>query len=160
EAARLSFAPEADRLTLLRRLHYDLTGLPPTPDEVERFLADPAEDAYDQLVDRLLASPAFGERWARHWLDVAGYADSDGYDQTDRERPWAYKYRDYVIRAFNTDKPWNTFIVEQLAGDELLTPPYRNLSSEDADRLIATGFLRMGPDGTATAAKTDQDQAR
>jgi len=158
EAEELSFAPEADRLTLLRRLHYDLTGLPPTSEEVARFLADPAEDAYDGLVDRLLASPAFGERWARHWLDVAGYADSDGYDQTDRERPWAFKYRDYVIRAFNSDKPWNTFIVEQLAGDELLTPPYRNLSADDADRLIATGFLRMGPDGTSTAA--DQNQAR
>ncbi len=158
EAEKLSFAPEAQRLTLLRRLHYDLTGLPPTPEEVARFLADPAEDAYQQLVDRLLASPAFGERWARHWLDVAGYADSDGYDQTDRERPWAYKYRDYVIRAFNSDKPWNTFIVEQLAGDELLTPPYRNLSADEADRLIATGFLRMGPDGTTSAA--DQNQAR
>ena len=160
EREDISFAPEADRFTLLRRLHYDLTGLPPSLEEAQRFLADPAEDAYEQVVDRLLASPAFGERWARHWLDVAGYADSDGYDQADRERPWAYKYRDYVIRAFNSDKPWNTFIVEQLAGDELLAPPYRNLSADDADRLIATGFLRMGPDGTGTAARTDQDQAR
>jgi mono/diheme cytochrome c family protein len=160
ENERLSFAPEAERLTLLRRLHYDLTGLPPSPEEAERFLADPAEDAYEQLVDRLLASPAFGERWARHWLDVAGYADSDGYDQTDSARPWAYKYRDYVIRAFNADKPWNTFIVEQLAGDELLAPPYQNLAADDADRLIATGFLRMGPDGTATAEQASQDQAR
>ncbi len=158
EREGLEFLPEADRLTLLRRLHYDLTGLPPTPEEVERFLADASADAYEQLVDRLLASPAFGERWARHWLDVAGYADSDGYDLRDLERPWAYKYRDYVIRAFNADKPWNTFIIEQLAGDELLVPPYRNLSSDEADRLIATGFLRMGPDGTTSAE--DQSQAR
>src|SRR5690606_33759644 len=115
-------------------------------------------DAYEQLVDRLLASPAFGERWARHWLDVAGYADSDGYDERDTPRPWAYKYRDYVIRSLNSDKPWNRFIIEQLAGDELLPPPYENLSAAEADCLSATGFLRTAPHGTAAAA--DQPEAR
>jgi mono/diheme cytochrome c family protein len=158
ESAGQSFAPEADRRTLIRRLSYDLTGLPPTPEEVEQFVADPSTEAYEQLVDRLLASPAYGERWARHWLDVAGYADSDGYDERDRERKWAYRYRDYVVRAFNRDKPWDEFIVEQLAGDELLVPPYSNLNAEQADKLIATGMLRMGPDGTSGAA--DQNVAR
>jgi mono/diheme cytochrome c family protein len=158
ETQKLSFAPEADRATLIRRLSYDLTGLPPSPEEVERFAADSSSDAYERLVDRLLASPAYGERWARHWLDVAGYADSDGYDERDRERKWAYRYRDYVIRSFNRDKPWDEFIVEQLAGDELLEPPYANLTAEQADCLIATGMLRMGPDGTNGPA--DQNVAR
>jgi hypothetical protein len=158
EATGQSFGPEADRRTLIRRLAYDLTGLPPTPEEVERFVADSSTDAYEQLVDRLLASPAYGERWARHWLDVAGYADSDGYDERDRERKWAYRYRDYVVRAFNRDKPWDEFIVEQLAGDELLAPPYANLNAEQADKLIATGMLRMGPDGTSGGG--DQNVAR
>lgn len=161
EAKNLSFGPEADKLTLIRRLTFDLTGLPPTPSEVENFLADEASDAYERLVDRLLSSPAYGERWARHWLDVAGYADSDGFNEKDTPRKWAYRYRDYVIRSLNADKPWNEFLVEQLAGDELLTPPYANLTPEQSDQLIATGFLRLGPDGTMTenpdvdAAKND-----
>ncbi len=107
----------------------------------------------------MLASPAYGERWGRHWLDVAGYADSDGYTEKDAERPWAYRYRDYVIRSLNADKPFDQFIVEQLAGDELLTPPYRNLTADDADQLIATGFLRTAPDGTAEGG-VDQKVAR
>ena len=149
ETKGLSFAPEADKQTLIRRLSFDLHGLPPTPDVVDRFLADEMPGAYERLVDQLLASPAYGERWARHWLDVAGYADSDGVTKEDLVRTWAYKYRDYVIRAFNSNKSWDEFLVEQLAGDELLTPPYQDLAPEQADRLIATGFLRMGPDGTS-----------
>jgi len=161
EEQNLGFSPEADRETLIRRLYFDLVGLPPAPEAVEAFLADESPDAYEKLVDGLLASPGYGERWARHWLDVAGYSDSDGYNEKDSDRKWAYRYRDYVIRAFNSDKPWNEFIVEQLAGDELLTPPYANLDSEQADKLIATGFMRLGPDGTLThnddvdAAKND-----
>ena len=148
ETTKLTFGPEADRSTLIRRLSFDLTGLPPTPEAVDKFLNDTAADAYERLVDELLASPLYGERWGRHWLDAAGYADSDGYSEKDLERKWAWRYRDYVIRAFNNDRGWDEFLVEQLAGDELLTPPYVNLTSEQADRLIATGFLRMGPDGT------------
>mgnify|MGYP002621802099 FL=1 len=159
EDRQLSLAPTADRATLIRRLHFDLTGLPPTPEEVQAFVDDPAPDAYEQLVDRLLASPAYGERWARHWLDVAGYADSNGYNAKDSERKWAYKYRDYVIRSLNRDKPWSEFLVEQLAGDELLAPPYANLSPEQADCLIATGMLRMAPDGTGTSG-ADENLAR
>jgi hypothetical protein len=160
ERRGLSFSPPADRSTLIRRLSLDLVGLPPSPEHMRQFLADERPDAYERLVDELFASPAYGERWGRHWLDVAGYADSDGYTEKDTERPWAFRYRDYVIRSLNADKPWNEFLIEQLAGDELLTPPYQNLSEEDADRLIATGFLRMAPDGTAdvadkTAARND-----
>ncbi len=128
---------------------FDLTGLPPTTEAIDKFVADPSPEAWSSLVDDLLNSPAYGERWGRHWLDVAGYADSDGYNEQDVERPWAWKYRDYVVRSFNADKPWNQFIVEQLAGDELLTPPYQNLTPDQADALTATGFLRMVPDGTA-----------
>src|ERR1043166_8905399 len=117
---KLGFSPDADKVTLLRRACFDLTGLPPTPAEVEAFLADAAPDAYERLIDRLLDSPHYGERWARHWLDVAGYADSDGYSDADPPRGYAYKYRDYVIRSFNADKPFDRFITEQLAGDELV----------------------------------------
>jgi len=149
EQKGLSFSLAADRLTLLRRATLDLIGLPPTPEEVEEFLADESVDAYGRLIDRLLESPHYGERWGRHWLDVAGYADSEGYTEDDTVRPWAYKYRDYVIRSFNANKPFDQFIREQLAGDEMLTPPYKNLTAEQADNLIATGFLRMAPDATA-----------
>lgn len=149
EAQGLSYSPQADRETLIRRVYFDLIGLPPSPEAIDRFIADPSPEAWGSLVDDLLNSHAYGERWARHWLDVAGYADSDGYNETDAERPWAWRYRDYVIRSLNADKPWNQFLVEQLAGDELLTPPYQDLRSEQADQLIATGFLRMCPDGTA-----------
>src|SRR5262245_52126667 len=159
ESQRLSYSPEADRATLIRRLSYDLTGLPPSPEEVDAFIQDPGPDAYERVVDGLLASTAYGERWARHWLDAAGYADSDGFSEKDLERKWAWRYRDYVIRAFNADKPWDEFLVEQLGGDELLTPPYANLTADQADRLIATGFLRMGPDGTGDGG-VDQNVAR
>jgi hypothetical protein len=158
-AKGLSFSSPAEKRTLVRRLWFTLLGLPPTAEEIEAFVADESPDAYERLIDRLLASPHYGERWARHWLDVAGYADSDGFSEKDFERPNAYKYRDYVIRSFNDDKPWNQFIVEQLAGDELLKPPYANLSPAQADQLIATGFLRMGPDGTGDTT-VDQTVAR
>ncbi len=154
----LSFSPQADRLTLLRRVQFDLLGVPPTPELVEQFLTDSAPDAWERLIDELLDSPRYGERWGRHWLDVAGYADSDGYREEDHVRPWAFKYRDYVLRAFNDDLPFNRFVIEQLAGDELLTPPYQNLTFEQQDLLAATGFLRMGPDGTANGP--DQEVAR
>ena len=146
----LSFSPPADRRTLIRRATFDLHGLPPTPEEVDAFLADARPDAYERLIDRLLQSPRYGQRWGRHWLDVAGYADSEGYNEADTPRPHAYHYRDYVIDALNDDKPFDQFIVEQLAGDELLSPPYQNLRPEQAEKLIATGFLRMAPDGTGT----------
>ena len=116
------------------------------------------------MIDRLLNSPHYGERWGRHWLDTAGYADSDGYTEADTPREYAYKYRDYVIRSFNADKPFDEFIVEQLAGDELAAEVYTNRtaavgSPAALEKLVATGFLRMGPDGTATPG-LDQDVAR
>lgn len=160
ETKKLSFAPAAERRTLIRRASFDLRGLPPTPDEIDAFLADAAPDAYERLIDQFLKSPQYGERWGRHWLDVAGYADSEGYDGTDVVRASAYRYRDYVIRSFNADKPFDQFIHEQLAGDEMVRPPYAELPKEELDKLIATGFLRMGPDGTTTGAelKTTSNQ--
>ena len=159
EQKQLAFSEDADRGTLLRRLSFDLQGLPPTPEAIERFTSDASPDAYERLLDELLASPHFGERWGRHWLDVAGYADSDGYTETDPVRTYAYKYRDYVIHAFNSDKPFDQFIVEQLAGDELIPLPYENLSADAAEKLAATGFLRMAPDGTG-AGGVDANIAR
>lgn len=149
----LTFAPDADRRTLIRRVTIDLTGLPPTPEEVEQFVADTAADAYEKVVERLLASPAYGERWARHWLDAVGYADSNGHAEADSPRPHAWRYRDYVIESFTEDKPWNEFLVEQLAGDELAGVVHGETADavQDPDRLeniVATGFLRMAPDGT------------
>src|SRR5262245_22670005 len=117
EAAGLTPAPPATREQLLRRVTFDLTGLPPTPEEVEAWLSDKSPDAYERLVDRLLASPQYGERWGRHWLDLARYADSNGYEH-DEVRPDTWRYRDYVIRSFNADKPYDRFVLEQLAGDE------------------------------------------
>ena len=152
EEKGLTFSPEAERRVLIRRVYFDLIGVPPTPEEIQEFLADEAVDAYSRLVDRLLDSPLYGERWGRHWLDVAGYADSDGYDENDRERKYSYKYRDYVIRAFNADKPFDQFLIEQLAGDELVPPPYKNLTPEQTELLAATGFLRTPPDGTAAVS--------
>src|SRR5262245_3432109 len=119
EREGLSLSPEADRRTLIRRLSFDLTGLPPSPQEVAGFVADKSPGAYASLVERLLSSPHYGERWGRHWLDVAGYSDSNGYFDADSDRPLAYKYRDYVIRSFNDDKPFDRFLREQIAGDEL-----------------------------------------
>lgn len=151
----LEFSPDADDRTLLMRAYFDLIGLPPSPAEVAAYLADPAADKYEQLIEDLLASPRYGERWARHWLDVAGYADSEGYTPRDDDRPWAYKYRDYVIRSLNEDKPFNVFCEEQLAGDELVPPPHQGLSDEQIEKLTATGFLRMAVDGTASANHDD-----
>jgi hypothetical protein len=150
---KLDFAPDADKRTLLRRVTVDLTGLLPTPQEVDAFLADKTPDAYEKIVDRLLASPAYGERWGRHWLDIAGYADSNGFSEADSPRPDAWRYRDYVIRSFNADKPWSDFIVEQLAGDELAGATqnvYQKaiLDPKGQEEIVATGFLRMAPDGT------------
>jgi hypothetical protein len=121
----LAFAADADRRTLARRAAFDLTGLPPSRAALDAFLADPDPGAYQRYLDGLLASPEYGERWARHWLDVAGYADSDGNGSEDSPRPYAYKYRDYVIRAFNADKALDRFLIEQLAGDELVPRPWR-----------------------------------
>jgi hypothetical protein len=154
----LSFNPEADRLTLLRRASLDLIGLPPTQAEIETFLADRSETAYEAMIDRLLLSPHYGERWGRHWLDVAGYADSEGDGTNDTPRPHAWKYRDYVLRSFNDDKPLDRFIVEQLAGDELLPPPWTNLKPEQIELLSATGFLRMAPDGTVSGGGAAEAQ--
>ncbi len=135
----LSFSPEADARTLVRRVYYDLTGLPPTPEEQDAFVREAAADkdgAWARLVDRLLASPRYGERWARHWLDVVHYADTHGYDK-DKPRPHAWPYRDYVIRAFNEDKPYARFVEEQIAGD-VLYPGTR-------DGIEALGFIAAGP---------------
>ncbi len=129
----LKSAPRADRITLLRRAYMDLIGLPPTPAETSEFLADTAPHAWERLIEKLLANPHYGERWGRHWLDVARYADSNGYEH-DFNRPNAWRYRDYVVRAFNKDTPYNVFLNEQIAGDEL------DWVTEDS--LIATGFLR------------------
>ncbi len=153
KAKQLDFAPEADRATLIRRATIDLTGLPPTPTETAAFVADPSPDAYAKLIERLLASPAYGERWARHWLDVAGYADTNGYADADSVRPHAWRYRDYVIRSLNADKPWDRFIQEQLAGDELNAVSAANIAAavldpSKIDALTATAYLRLGPDGT------------
>lgn len=132
----LAHAPEAERPTLLRRVTFDLTGLPPTTDEVDRFVSDPAPDAYGKVVDRLLASPRYGERWARHWLDVAHFAETHGHDQ-DRIREHAWPYRDYVIAALNADKPYARFVEEQIAGDVLFP--------SDPQATVALGFLAAGP---------------
>jgi hypothetical protein len=159
-------AGKADKLTLIRRATYDLTGLPPTPQEVNEFLNDQSPQAFHKLIDRLLDSPGYGEQMARHWLDVVRYADTAGFSN-DFERPNAWRYRDYVIRAFNTDKPYDIFVTEQLAGDEILTlrKPSTSRKSDDVEQFvkstqydltqhkntsdselqIAPGFLRMGP---------------
>ena len=135
EQEKVQPSPEADRATLLRRVSLDVTGLPPTPQEIEAFLADQSPQAYEKVVDRLLASPHYGERWGRHWLDAARYADSDGYS-IDAPRP-IWKYRDWVINALNRDMPFTEFTIEQIAGDLLPNPT--------TDQLIATGFHRNTP---------------
>jgi hypothetical protein len=132
----LKVAPRASREALVRRAYLDLIGLPPSPSEFAAFLADTTPGAWERLIDRLLASPHYGERWGRHWLDVARYADSSGFEQ-DYDRPNAWRYRDYVIRAFNQDKPYDVFLKEQFAGDEI--------ENRTEETLIATGFLRAGP---------------
>jgi mono/diheme cytochrome c family protein len=135
EAKRLAPNPPAERATLYRRLSFDLIGLPPTPEEVDAFLADARPDAYERLVDRLLASPHYGERWARHWMDVARFAESHGYEQ-DYDRPFAYHYRDFLIKALNRDMPYDQFVRWQLAGDEL--------APDDPQAMAATGFFGAG----------------
>jgi hypothetical protein len=137
EKAGLTPSAPADKLRLLRRVTVDLTGLPPTVAEQEAFLADDSPDAYEKAVDRLLASPAHGERWAQHWLDLVRYAETDGF-KADDLRPDAHKYRDYVIRAFNDDKPYDRFVRQQLAGDEL--------EPGNVEALVATGYIRLYPD--------------
>jgi hypothetical protein len=159
QSQELSLSLEANRPTLLRRLSFDLLGLPPDPDEIETFVEDLRPDAFERQLDRMLASPHYGERWGRHWLDVAGYADSEGYVDADPVREWAFSYRDYVIRALNDDMPLDQFVLEQLAGDELVSSPLDQLDPEDVRRLTATGFLRMAPDGTSSGG-VDQPVAR
>src|SRR5262245_7532127 len=118
EASGLKPSPPAEQRALLRRVYLDLVGVPPTPDEQERFLSDPSPQALDRVTDDLLTRPGYGERWARHWLDLVRYAETNGYER-DATKPNVWRYRDYVIRAFNDDKPYDRFIVEQLAGDEV-----------------------------------------
>ena len=153
EAAGLVPPPPADRRALIRRASYDLTGLPPTLDEVEAFEQDRRPDAWERLIDRLLASPHYGERWGRHWLDLVRYAETDGYER-DRKKPSAWRYRDWVIDALNADMPYNEFLTHQLAGDELDNPTSASV--------IATGYLRLGiwddePTDTELAQYDDLD---
>ncbi len=136
ESAGLQPAPPADSRTLCRRLYYDLTGLPPTPEEVDAFLNNPSPDAYAQLVEQLLDSPHYGEHWARYWLDLVRYAETNSFER-DNPKPFVWRYRDYVIRSLNDDKPYDQFVREQLAGDEL--------EERTAESFIATGFYRLGP---------------
>jgi hypothetical protein len=135
ETAGLAPAQPADPVALIRRAYYDLTGLPPTPEAVEQFVADPSDAAYDGLVNRLLESPQYGEKWGRHWLDLVRFAETHGYER-DSPKPFAWRYRDYVINAFNNDKPYDEFLKEQLAGDEL--------NEVTQETLIATGYYRLG----------------
>jgi hypothetical protein len=138
EEKGLTPSPPADRRTLIRRATFDLLGLPPTPEEVAAFEADPAPDAYERLIDRLLASPRYGERWGRHWLDVARFADTKGYVFFEEAQfPWAWTYRDYVVRAFSDDLPYDRFLLEQLAADRLSL-------GKDRRPLTALGFLTLG----------------
>jgi mono/diheme cytochrome c family protein len=148
KAKGLKPSPRADRRTLIRRAYLDLTGLPPDPDEVEAFVKDSSPGAWERLIDRLLASPHYGERWARHWLDLVRYADSGGFE-FDVDRPEMWRYRDYVVKAFNDDKPYDQFIREQLAGDEY--------APDSQEAMIATGFLRLGPEGGGGGERGRQD---
>jgi mono/diheme cytochrome c family protein len=157
EAAKLPPSPEADKRTLARRVSYDLTGLPPAPEEMNEFLNDKRRDAYERFVDKLLASPRYGEHQARLWMDVIRYSDSNGFDW-DEFRPKAWRFRDYVIRAFNNDKPFDQFIREQLAGDELFDGPPKSETEQEA--LVATGYLRMGPQDNSAGAFNEQDRSR
>src|SRR5262249_39721959 len=149
EAEKIAPSSEADKVTLIRRLSLDLLGLPPSPREVEQFLEDKSPDAYDHLVDRLLASPHYGERWGRHWLDLARYADSDGYEK-DTGRPFAWRYRHWVIEALNRDLPFDKFTIEQLAGDLL--------PKATTEQKVATGFHRNTL--TNREGGVDQEQFR
>ena len=153
EAKGLSFSPESERLTLMRRAYFDLIGLLPEPEEIEAHLKDRSPLAYERMIDRLLDSTRYGERWTRYWLDAAGYSDSEGKVENDLVRPQLHRYRDYVIRSFNSDKPYDQFLVEQIAGDELFD--YKSTqepTADQLDKLVATGFLRTAPDGSYSLA--------
>ncbi len=152
----IKMAPEADKRTLIRRVTLDLTGLPPTPGEIAAFLADKSPGAYEKVIDRLLASPAYGERWARHWLDLVRYAESMGHE-IDFDIPEAFQYRDYVIRALNADVPYDQFLTEQLAGDLLPTPRYDKVTGRN-ESLTATGFVWLG-EGKHSPVDIKQEQA-
>lgn len=159
ELRGLTIAPEADRPTLIRRVAFDLTGLPPTPEEIATFVQDCSERAYEFMVDRYLASPHYGERWGKYWLDAAGYADSNGYFNADTDRPLAFHYRDWVIDAVNRDLPFDQFLCEQLAGDELAG--YRSgadVTEEMLPLLKATHFLRNSADGTDSSDGNDDER--
>lgn len=152
EKVDLRISPSADRRTLIRRVSFILTGLPPTPQEIENFLMDDSANAWTRMVERFLASDQYGVRWGRHWLDAAGYADSNGYFNADSDRPLAWRYRDYVVRSINADKPFDQFVREQIAGDEMSgfdPEKHRKAATpEMIDQLIATHYLRNGQDGT------------
>ncbi|MFO0802772.1 MAG: DUF1549 and DUF1553 domain-containing protein [Gemmataceae bacterium] len=149
EAKNRKLAPVADRAVLIRRVAFDLTGLPPTIAEIDAFLADESADAYEKMIERYLASPRYGERWGKFWLDAAGYADSNGYFNADSDRPLAWRYRDWVVRALNADKPYDRFVKEQIAGDEIAGyVPGGDVTPAMAELLTATHFIRNAPDGT------------
>ncbi len=149
EQAKIVGNPEADRRTLIRRVSLDVIGLPPSLEELETFLSDPSSDWYERMVEYYLASPQFGIRWGKHWLDAVGYADSNGYFNADSDRPLAFRYRDYVVRSLNQDKAFDRFIVEQFAGDELACfVPDQTVTPETVELLEATHFLRNGQDGS------------
>lgn len=149
EAKGTSLSGDADRRTLMRRAYLDLIGLPPTPEEVQAYLADANPKAYEQMIDKLLASPQYGERWARFWLDAVGYSDSEGGTSADEPRPHAWRYRDFVIRSLNSGKPFDRFLTEQIAGDELFDyKAVKEYTPEQVDLLAATGFWRTAPDST------------
>ncbi len=144
EAKGFTPAPPASKRALLRRLYFDLIGLPPSEEESQSFLRDTSPNAYEKLIDKLLDDKRYGERWARHWLDLVRFAESDGF-AIDGERPTAWRYRDYVIRAFNSDKPYDLFVQEQLAGDELQKRPAQRGGAIENEGIVALGYLRMGP---------------
>ena len=147
EEKGLAPAPAADRRTMIRRAYYDLTGLPPTPEEIDAFVSDDTADSYERLIDKLLASPHYGEKWARHWLDVVRFAETNGFE-FDQDKPFICRYRNYVIDAFNKDKPYDQFVHEQIAGDKL--------NKNDAETLIATGYYRLGQWDTGAADRLQQ----
>jgi hypothetical protein len=154
ETKRLGFSPQASKRERIRRAYFDLIGLPPPPDAVEAFVRDKSPDAWEKLIDDLLKRPQYGERWARHWLDLVRYAESNGYER-DGAKPNAWRYRDYVIKSLNDDKPYDRFIIEQLAGDELE-------GDFNPDAIVATGFYRLHvwddePDSTLAAEFDDLD---
>lgn len=154
----LTLSEDAPRHSLIRRVYLDLVGLPPSSEQMSYWLNHDDPNWYEQMVEQVLQSPAYGERWARHWLDAAGYADSDGVTLADAERPWAWRYRDYVIASLNIDKPFDRFIVEQLAGDELAGVAQGDWTESQIECLTATGFLRMAADGTGSGDNSPESR--